>query len=130
MRVFRGYLFPALALVAGLLCLPAVTAREEEKAPAAAVSARVSKTRIDFEVGNWFTSTHPRSPFVLNLTVQRIVENARHTLRNLTYSITRGTAVQVHEITRQEVVPLLRDVFGLEVPEDATFRALDSKLDR
>jgi len=23
------------------------------------------------------------------------------------------------------VVPLLRDTFGLEVPEDATFRALD-----
>jgi hypothetical protein len=33
--------------------------------------------------------------------------------------------VQVREITRQEVVPLLRDVFGLDVPEDATFRALD-----
>jgi N-hydroxyarylamine O-acetyltransferase len=84
---------------------------------------------IDFEVGNWFTSTHPRSPFVLNLTAQRIVDDSRHTLRNLTYSITRGTAVQVQEITRQEVVPLLRDTFGLEVPEDATFRALDSKPD-
>jgi N-hydroxyarylamine O-acetyltransferase len=84
---------------------------------------------IDFEVGNWFTSTHPRSPFVLNLTAQRIVGDTRHTLRNLTYSMTRGTAVQVREITRQEVVPLLRDTFGLEVPEGATFRALDSKPD-
>jgi N-hydroxyarylamine O-acetyltransferase len=84
---------------------------------------------IDFEVGNWFTSTHPRSPFVLNLTAQRIVDDTRHTLRNLTYSITRGTAVQVREITRPEVVPLLRDTFGLEVPDDATFRALDSKSD-
>jgi arylamine N-acetyltransferase len=82
---------------------------------------------IDFEVGNWFTSTHPRSPFVLTLTAQRIVDDTRHTLRNLTYSITRGTAVQVREITRPEVVPLLRDTFGLEVPDDATFRALDSK---
>ena len=82
---------------------------------------------IDFEVGNWFTSTHPRSPFVLNLTAQRIVDDTRHTLRNLTYSITRGTAVQVREITRQEVASLLRDTFGLEVPEGATFRALDSK---
>jgi hypothetical protein len=26
-------------------------------------------------------------------------------------------------------VPLLRDTFGLEVPDDATFRALDSKSD-
>jgi N-hydroxyarylamine O-acetyltransferase len=84
---------------------------------------------IDVEVGNWFTSTHPRSPFVLTLTAQRIVDDTRHTLRNLTYSISRGTAVQVHEITRQELVPLLRDTFGLEVPDDATFRALDSKPD-
>jgi N-hydroxyarylamine O-acetyltransferase len=82
---------------------------------------------IDFEVGNWFTSTHPRSPFVLNLTAQCIVDDTRHTLRNLTYSITRGTDVQVREITRQEVVPLLREMFGLDVPDAATFRALDSK---
>jgi arylamine N-acetyltransferase len=66
---------------------------------------------------------------VLNLTAQRMVNDTRHILRNLTYSITRGTDVQVREITRQEVVPLLRDTFGLEVPEDARFRALDSKSD-
>jgi N-hydroxyarylamine O-acetyltransferase len=81
---------------------------------------------IDLEVGNWFTSTYRRSPFVLNLTAQRIVDDTRHTLRNLTYSVTRGTVVQVHEITRHEVVPLLRGTFGLEVPEHATFLALDS----
>jgi N-hydroxyarylamine O-acetyltransferase len=85
---------------------------------------------IDFEVGNWYTSTHPRSPFVLNLIAQRIVDETRHTLRNLTYSMTQGTAVvQVREIARHEIVPLLRDTFGLEVPEDATFRALDSMPD-
>jgi N-hydroxyarylamine O-acetyltransferase len=84
---------------------------------------------IDFEVGNWFTSTHPQSPFVLNLTAQRMVNDTRHILRNLTYSVARGSDVQVREITRQEVVPLLRDTFGLEVPEDARFRALDSKSD-
>jgi N-hydroxyarylamine O-acetyltransferase len=82
---------------------------------------------IDLEVGNWFTSTYRRSPFVLNLTVQRIVDDTRHTLRNLTYSVTRGAVVQVQEITRGEVVPLLRDTFGLDVSEDATFLALDSK---
>jgi N-hydroxyarylamine O-acetyltransferase len=81
---------------------------------------------IDFDVGNWFTSTHPRSAFVLNLTAQRIVDDVRHTLRNLTYTITRGTEVQVREITRQEVAPLLRGTFGIDVPDDTTFRALDS----
>jgi N-hydroxyarylamine O-acetyltransferase len=84
---------------------------------------------IDLEVGNWFTSTHPRSPFVLTLTAQRVIDDSRHTLRNLTYSITRGTTVEVREISRQELVPLLRDTFGLDVAADATFRALDSKPD-
>lgn len=80
---------------------------------------------IDFEVGNWFTSTHPRSPFVLNLTVQRIVHDTRHILRNLKYSMARGSSVQTREITRAELIPLLRETFDLEVPEDATFLALD-----
>jgi len=56
-----------------------------------------------------------------------MVDGTRHILRNLTYSITRGTDVQVREMSRQEIVPLLRDTFGLDVPEDARFIALDSK---
>src|SRR5262245_44492397 len=35
---------------------------------------------IDFEVGNWYTSTHPRSAFVLRLTAQRLAPEARHIL--------------------------------------------------
>jgi N-hydroxyarylamine O-acetyltransferase len=81
---------------------------------------------IDFQVGNWFTSTYPGSPFVLNLTAQRMVGGMRHILRNLTYSVSRGLDVQTREITRAELVPLLRDTFGLDVPLDATFRALDA----
>lgn len=84
---------------------------------------------VDLEMGNWFTSTYPRSPFVLTLTAQRIIGDARHVLRNLTYSIARGTTVDVRDITRQELPPLLRDTFGLDIPEDATFRALDSTPD-
>ena len=81
---------------------------------------------IDFEVGNWYTSTHPRSPFVLALTAQRLIGDARHILRNLTYSVTRGHDVQVREISRRELAPLLRDTFDIDVPIDARFRALDS----
>ena len=80
---------------------------------------------VDFEVGNWFTSTHPRSPFVLNLTAQRVMDGTRHVLRNLTYSRSRGRATDVLDITRRELVPLLRDTFDLDVPMDAKFRALD-----
>jgi N-hydroxyarylamine O-acetyltransferase len=84
---------------------------------------------IDLEMGNWFTSTYTRSPFVLTLTAQRIIGDTRHVLRNLTYSIVRGGSVEVRDITRQELTPLLRGTLGLDVPEDATFRALDSATD-
>lgn len=80
---------------------------------------------IDYEAANWFTSTHPNSPFVLNLTVQRVTDGARHILRNLTYSIARGADVETREITRAELIPLLRDTFGVDVPVGARFRALD-----
>ena len=81
---------------------------------------------IDFEMANWFTSTHPRSPFVLNVTAQRITNGTRHILRNLTYSVARGSEISSpREIMRAELVPLLRDVFGLDVPDGARFKALD-----
>jgi N-hydroxyarylamine O-acetyltransferase len=85
-----------------------------------------SPVAVDFEVGNWFTSTYPRSPFVLTLTAQRVIQNTRHILRNLTYSIARGRKTEVREISRGELVPLLRGTFDLDVPEDARFLALDS----
>jgi N-hydroxyarylamine O-acetyltransferase len=94
-----------------------------------ALSPELVVSPIDFEMGNWFTSTHPRSPFVLTLTAQRIIGDTRHVLRNVTYSIIRGGDVQVREIMRQEVTPLLRGTFDLDVPEDATFLALDTPQD-
>lgn len=81
---------------------------------------------VDFEVGSWFTSTYPRSPFVLTLTAQRVLHDTRHILRNLSYSVARGRETQVREISRRELVPLLRETFDLDVPEDARFRALDA----
>jgi N-hydroxyarylamine O-acetyltransferase len=80
---------------------------------------------IDFEVGNWYTSTHPRSAFVLRLTAQRLTPDARHILRNLTYVVRRGARVETSEISRQDLIPLLRDVFGIDLPEQTTFSAID-----
>ncbi len=80
---------------------------------------------IDFEMANWYTSTYPQSPFVLTVTAQRTTGGVRHILRNLSYSTARGTEVSSRAITRAELVPLLRNTFGLDVPEDARFRALD-----
>jgi N-hydroxyarylamine O-acetyltransferase len=80
---------------------------------------------VDYAMGNWFTSTYPESPFVRGLTAQRTIDGVRHILRNLTYTVARPNGSIVREITRAELVPLLRDTFGLDVPPDATFRALD-----
>ncbi|MEO8259700.1 MAG: arylamine N-acetyltransferase [Acidobacteriota bacterium] len=82
---------------------------------------------VDYLVGNWFTSTHPDSKFVRNLIVHRMVGARRYILRNLTYSVAAdGGEWQVLEVRREELVPLLREVFDLDVPDDARFRALDA----
>ena len=82
---------------------------------------------VDYAMGHWFTSTHPESPFVRGLTAQRTIGGVRHILRNLTYTVARPGASTVREITRAELVPLLRDTFGLDIPDDAKFQALDER---
>lgn len=85
---------------------------------------------VDFVVANWFTSTHPESRFVKTLTAQRSTPEARHVLRNLTYSVHRGDQVESRDIARAELVPLLRDTFLIDVPEDSRFRAVDGSSPR
>ncbi len=80
---------------------------------------------VDFEMANWFTSTWPQSRFVLTLTAQRITGGARHVLRNLTYTVARGSTSETREISRPDLVPLLRSVFDLDVPLHARFKAID-----
>jgi N-hydroxyarylamine O-acetyltransferase len=82
----------------------------------------------DFEVASHYTSTHENSGFVLGLAVQLLAPDERHVLRNLTYQVWRGEGVaEEREVAREDLVLLLRDRFGLYVPDDATFRALDGE---
>jgi N-hydroxyarylamine O-acetyltransferase len=80
---------------------------------------------VDFEMASWFTSTWPESRFVLTLTAQRSTPEVRYTLRNLTYTEDRGDTVDTRTVAREEVVPLLRTVFDLDVPDAVRFRGLD-----
>lgn len=80
---------------------------------------------IDFEVANWYTSTHPESRFVLTLTAQRSSREARHVLHNLTYTCSTPDSEESHEIGRGELVGFLAERFGIEVAADARFCALD-----
>jgi len=80
---------------------------------------------IDFEVANWYTSTHPDSRFVRTLTVQRATPGEGHVLHNLTYTLSTPDGEETREIDRDDLVPFLAQTFGIDMPADARFRALD-----
>ena len=73
---------------------------------------------IDYEIGNWYVSTHPNSPFLGQLKVALLAPGKRHTLNNAHYAI--HSLDQPSEIrllnNAQELTALLRDTFGIRVP--------------
>lgn len=79
---------------------------------------------VDFEVAHHFTSTHPGSPFLETLTVQRSEPSARYMLRGRTYTVLAGGDESVREIGREELTALLRGSFRLDIPEEEARRAL------
>jgi N-hydroxyarylamine O-acetyltransferase len=79
--------------------------------------APVEVYAVDFEVGNWYTSTWPQSVFVKTLTAQRSTPEVRYTLRYPTYSERRGSEIRSRVIERAELRPLLRDVFAIDLAE-------------
>lgn len=79
---------------------------------------------IDFEMANYFTSTHPRSSFVKNLTAQISKWDERHVLRNRSYVVHRAGTTEERLLADDEILPLLRQRFGLELAENTQFRAL------
>ena len=80
---------------------------------------------IDFVLGNHYTSTHPDSRFLKTLTAQLPGPGVRRILRNRAYAELRGDQVEGRELAPAEVIPMLRETFGIEVPEGARFKALD-----
>jgi N-hydroxyarylamine O-acetyltransferase len=71
---------------------------------------------VDFEVANWFTATHPASPFVSHLIVARPGRDAtRHTLFNGRVTV-RGPEGRVERFTldrEAEFPEALKDRFGV-----------------
>lgn len=82
---------------------------------------------IDFEVANHFTATHPASPFVNTLTVQIKTPQARHALRDRTYSVLNADGEEKAEIADEQVPALLRERFGLFIPDADVLRALSPR---
>jgi len=80
---------------------------------------------IDYEIGNWYVSTHPQSPFLQRLMVARTGEGVRRTLNNGSYALHHlGSPSERREISDvQELIELLRSEFSLQVPEHPALRA-------
>jgi N-hydroxyarylamine O-acetyltransferase len=78
---------------------------------------------VDFELGNWFTSTHPQSHFKQNLTAARMGDGCRHALLNREFTTRRADGrVEKRELaTADELLTLLADVFDLHFPRGTRF---------
>ena len=78
---------------------------------------------VDFELGNWFTSTHPQSRFKQNLALARAGRDCRYALLNREFVIrhTDGRAEKRTLDTPDELLAILAEYFGLHFPPDTRF---------
>ncbi len=83
----------------------------------------VPRLKVDFELGNWYTSTHPDSRFVKTLTAQLILPDGRRVLRGVDYTEVRNGEATYRVLEVAEIPSVLRRDFGLDVPDGAVFRA-------
>jgi len=75
--------------------------------------------RADYEIYNYYFSTHPDSPFVKSLLVARQAPGRRWALRDnalAEHRLDGGTERRLLR-TAAEIIPVLREVFGLVVPD-------------
>ncbi|MDY7534187.1 arylamine N-acetyltransferase [Pseudomonas sp. Bout1] len=82
------------------------------------------QSRIDYEIGNWYVSTHPNSPFLGQLKVALIGPGFRRTLNNGQYAIhylDRASEKRVIDNV-DELLTLLQASFGIRLPEHPQLR--------
>jgi N-hydroxyarylamine O-acetyltransferase len=85
-----------------------------------------SMPAIDREMANWWASTNPASKFRLNLSAALAASGGeRRTLLNREFIVRRRGQVAERRIVASpaELVRLLGDAFGIDVPEGAVLRA-------
>ncbi|MDP2697558.1 arylamine N-acetyltransferase [Thalassospira sp.] len=77
---------------------------------------------IDYQVMNWYASTHDKSVFRHNLTASLTTPTARFSLQNNRLTVRpRHGAAERHFLTADELEQVLDDIFGL--PVDPAWRA-------
>jgi N-hydroxyarylamine O-acetyltransferase len=78
---------------------------------------------VDFEMANHFTSTHPRSAFVLNLTVQRSWPERRAVLRNRDFVVATPEGETMSTVRDPDhLLEILAGEFSLSFPAGTRFR--------
>jgi N-hydroxyarylamine O-acetyltransferase len=78
--------------------------------------------RVDYEVANHYTATHPSSPFRLMPIAQRPSREARYILRDRQLTIDAGDTVTSRTVPDGELLEVLRETFGIHLPDGTTFR--------
>lgn len=73
---------------------------------------------IDFELGNWFSCTHPRALFTNNLVVTRVDGRVRHSIQNREFTTRSadGSAEKQTIESPAHLLELLDAKFGLRFP--------------
>ncbi|CAI8819411.1 N-hydroxyarylamine O-acetyltransferase [Pseudomonas chlororaphis] len=84
----------------------------------------------DYEMGNWFVSTHKDSPFLGQLKVALMGEGLRRTLNNGSYAVHRlGQDSERRQITDpDELIALLQNEFAIRVPQHPRLREVLGEL--
>ena len=87
---------------------------------------------IDYEIGNWYVSKHPGSPFVGQLKAALLAPGKRHTLANARYALhylDQPSEKRTLE-SADELLELLRDTFGIRLPDEPQLREAVERLIR
>jgi N-hydroxyarylamine O-acetyltransferase len=88
------------------------------------------QTPADYEMGNWYTSTHPRSRFLNNLVASRPTADRRYALLNREFAVHRlgGPSERRELADAREVRRVLEEVFGVTPPDDPELDATIARL--
>jgi N-hydroxyarylamine O-acetyltransferase len=77
---------------------------------------------VDYELGNYYTSTHPQSVFVTTLIAQRVTPDVRLALSGTELTEHRTGATTTTPVrSDDELLAILADRFGLEFPAGTRF---------
>lgn len=77
---------------------------------------------VDYEVTNYYVSTHPQSRFTQTLAVQLSTPAARYTLRNREFNIDRGATSESRKLADdRELLDVLASTFGLRFAPGTQF---------